>query len=289
MLVTPSVTLKYKNTANQEMALNFLSTFVCEKCEEVANNQVHSIKQGGTHGQFFTGMSLDERNIRLTGQVRRGLSSEAALQILHNVFNPTINGILYYENPTLGMQKEIPCRASELPSVYWSQKQLRFDIPLIALDPFWKGQSIIESIAETLKEFYFPTSIPQEGMSFGVRHSTLESQFENRGNVESGFMAVFRAQYGTVVNPEIRNEITGERIRLQYTMQKNDVITILNDLQEKRVDINGTNGFRYLDAANTTFFKIAVGTNRIGFFADANINNLLVHVRYTPNYTFAEG
>jgi len=289
MLVTPYVNLSYINAATGELLLNFLSTFVCEKCDEAANNQIHTIKQGGTHGQFFTGMSLGERNIRLSGHVKHGINLEAAMQALHSVFNPTIAGILRYENKRMKIYKEIPCRISELPQVFWSRNQLRFDIVLVALDPFWKGQSLTEIIAQTVKEFSFPSAIPARELSFGTRHSTLESKFENKGNVESGFLAVLRARYGTVVNPEIRNEVTGEKIRLNYTMRANDVITILNDLQEKRVEINGVNGFRHLDAAGTTFFKIDVGTNRIGFRADTNVSNLFVNVRYTPNYTFAEG
>lgn len=289
MLVTPKVTLNYINSAGQEIGLNFDSSFVCEACEETSNNQIHSIKQGGTHGQFFTGMSLDWRNIRLTGHVRKGITLENAMSSLQNVFNPTISGTLIYENERMGLRREISCRVAELPQVRWGARRLKFDISLVALDPFWRGMSVIENIAETLKKFYFPVYIPQEGMSFGLRKKTLESQFDNMGNVESGFLVVFRALYGSVINPEIRNTDTGERIRMLYTMQKGDVITILNDLQERRVEINGVNGFRHLDAANTTFFKIAVGTNRIGFWADGNINNLSVHMRYTPNFTFVEG
>jgi len=287
MLVTPFVTLNYINSAGQEMGLNFFSSFLCEECEETNNNQVHSIKQGGVHGEFFTGMSLDERRISLKGQVRHGITLENAVRSLQNVFNPTLRGTLVYENSRMGIRREIACKVSELPQVFWSKRQLRFDIPLVALDPFWRGISVIEHIAETLKELYFPVSIPEGGMSFGVRKQTLESIFENVGNVESGFLVVFRATLGTVVNPEIRNMETGERIRMNYTMEKGDVITILNDLQERRVEINGLNGFRHLDAANTTFFRLAVGTNRVGFWADSNINNLSVHIRYTPNFTFA--
>ncbi|MCL2565964.1 MAG: phage tail family protein [Defluviitaleaceae bacterium] len=289
MLVTPFVTLSYINSAQQEIGLNFYSSFVCEGCDETANNQIHSIKQGGTHGRFFTGMSLDERNIRLTGHIRHGITLENAMRSLQNVFNPTVTGNLVYENQPLGIKREIACRVTELPQVFWSNRQLRFDIPLIALDPFWRGQSVIQNIAETLKKFCFPAVIPPEGMSFGLRKQTLESEFENMGNVESGFLVVFRAQFGSVLNPEIRNMESGERIRILYNMEKGDVITILNDLQERRVEINGINGFRHLDAANTSFFRLAVGTNRVGFWADSNINNLSLHIRYTPNFTFAEG
>lgn len=289
MLVSPYVSLKYVNTAGKDMGFNFFTTFVCESCEEVSTNQVHSIKQAGTHGQFFTGMSMEERHIRLTGTVRHGLPTISAVQLLHNVFNPTISGTLYYENCRYEMNKEINCRAEELPQVYWSGGHLRFDVRLIALEPFWKGKPHIENIAETERMFFFATSIPHGGKSFAVHHGMLESTFDNVGNVESDFIAILRARYGSVTNPEIRNEETGERIRVLVHMRQHDELIIHNGLQEKRVELNGKNAFRHMDAENTTFFRIAVGKNRIGYRADQNASNLVVHVRYIPLFTFAEG
>ena len=83
--------------------------------------------------------------------------------------------------------------------------------------------------------------------------------------------------------------MTGEKIKLLYTMQKDDVISIVSDILEKRVVINGMNGFKFIDAEHTTFFLLTAGTNRIGYNADENVSNLYVHVRYVPNFTFAEG
>jgi len=287
MIVTPNITLTYINSADQEMSLTYFSPFVCDKCDETAANQVHSIKQPGTHGKFPTGMSLDEKFILLSGEVRKDLTLEVAEQTLQNVFNPTLTGTLYYKHAREQIDKEIPCRITERPKVYWRGSRLRFDINLVCLDPFWKG--ITEIIAQTIKEFHFPVMIPPEGMSFGTRRATLESEFENAGNVEGGFVATIRARGGTVVNPEIRNIITGERIRINYTMQRDDVITVVSTLQEKRILINGANAFRHLDAEVSTFFSIAVGTNIIGYFADENVSNIFMSVRYIPNYTFAAG
>jgi len=289
MVVTPEITLIYTNSTGQEISLNYFSPFVCNKGEETISNQVHSIKQPGTHGKFPTGMSLDEKFIMLTGEVRRDLTLDVAQRTLHNVFNPTLAGTLHFKHAGKNIDKEIPCRLTELPKVYWRGSSLKFDINLVCLDPFWKGQAITEIIAETMKDFRFPVMIPQKGMSFGTRRATLESEFENAGNVEGGFVATIRARGGTVVNPEIRNIVTGERIRINYTMQRDDVITILSTLQEKRIMINGVNAFRHLDVEVSTFFSIAVGRNVIGYFADENVGNVLMSVRYIPNFTFAMG
>jgi len=234
-------------------------------------------------------MSLDEKFISLGGEVRKDLTLAAAERTLQNVFNPTLTGTLHFSHRRESIDKEIPCRIAAQPHVYWRGARLCFDINLVCLDPFWKGQPITELIATTMSEFYFPVAIPVGGMSFGMRRATLESEFENAGNVEGGFIATIRARGGTVRNPEIRNILTGERIRIVHTMNRDDVITIVSTLQERRVLLNGVNAFRHLDAEVSEFFRIAVGRNVIGYFADENVSNIFMSVRYIPNYTFAVG
>ena len=289
MVITPEVLLAYENEKRQAMEFNYFSTYMVLDAEETAGNSVHSLKQPGVHGEFFTGMSLDKKHIALRGEVRAGISLEAAQRALGNVFNPTIKGVLRYKHLRLRDEKAIDCKLSTLPRVFWRRRRLQFTIELECPDPFWKGEAITEIIAETKKKLAFPIVIPRGGMMFGARRATLESEFENRGNVEGGFTATIRARTGTVTNPEIRNMVTGERIRLLYVMQPNDVITIVSTLQQRRVLINGANAFRHLDAEASTFFNIAIGRNVIGYFADENVGNLLVSVRYVPNFTFMAG
>jgi len=166
---------------------------------------------------------------------------------------------------------------------------LRFDIDLVCPDPFWKGQSVREIIAVTRKMFTFPMKIPKKGVVFGLRRATLESTFENKGNVEGDFIATIRARNGTVTNPEIITALTGERVRILYTMRPDDVITIISSLQERTVLLNGANALHLLDVDVSQFFRIAVGTNVIRYSADENVSNIFMHVDYIPNYTFALG
>lgn len=288
MLATPNIELKYINDAKQELMLAPLSSFFLKKVDETVKNQISSQKQVSTHGKFFTGMSLDERNIVITGEVKDTIDPNYATSRLHQVFNPTLAGVLYYFDKKRNVKLSINCRVSSFPKTYWSRGTLFFDIQLVCLDPFWQGLALTENIAITKKMFYFPLKIIEGQFTFGIRKRQLETKFENVGNVESGFIVNFRAVGGTVKNPSIINKITEEQIKILYSMQKDDEIVVVNRLQEKQILINGTNGFRYYDAKNSTFFKIAVGTNIIGYSADENINNLLVSVSYIPNFTSVE-
>lgn len=288
MLITAYSKLTYINSADEKLEFLPKSAFWVEKVQEQIGNQVHGQKQVATHGKYFTGMSLDERYIVLTGSVSQRMDTITAQSTLQRVFNPTLSGKLIYENSKHEIKREIECRIEELPTTYWSQAALRFDINLVCLDPFWKGESITEFIALLTKEFKFKLAIPKTGMTFGRKREALESEFENAGNVESGFKAVIRAAKGKVLNPMIKNINTNEIIKINYEMQQYDEIEIISTLQEKRILINGENGFKYLDVAVSTFFEIQVGSNTIGYNADENISNMTVSVEYIPSYTHAE-
>jgi len=126
-------------------------------------------------------------------------------------------------------------------------------------------------------------------MVFGIRHATLETRFENMGNVESGFTAEIHARHGTVVNPSIMDMETGNQIRLYYTMARGDRFVVENYQHIRRITLNGENALHLLDQEATAFFLIQVGRNRIGYRADENVSNMEVRVRYTPEYTFVGG
>jgi len=297
MLVTPHVTLKYINAAGRDMSFNYFYDFVIEKCIEEQPNNIYSVEQDGIDGEFFTGMRMGKRSIRLLGYVKNsGTSLHTVKQALGYVFNPTLSGVLHYSHALMPRaSKSIPCRLTELSEPVWDNKRgkLTFDILLTALDPYWRGNAHTEVIAKNQRKWRFPTRLPARprGFVFDVRRSGLTSIFQNIGNVRTGFEATLRAVGGTVVNPEIYDVTSGKRLVLNLTMQPADVVHIINFPLLKRVFINSVNGFSTLNtrAENFGFFLINVGENHIGFRAEENVSNLQVSIRYTPQFTFAEG
>lgn len=72
---------------------------------------------------------------------------------------------------------------------------------------------------------------------------------------------VFRI-YGGVTNPDITLVGTGKQISLTGTVQAGDYLEI--DVFARTIKLNGTsNALYYLDAANTTWFELPVGTSTI--------------------------
>jgi len=277
------------------MSFNYFYDFVVEKCIEEQPNIIYSVEQSGIHGKFFTGMRMGERSIHLLGYVKSsGVPLHNVKQALGYVFNPTLSGVLHYSHALLPRaSKSIHCRLVYLSEPEWDFKKgkLTFDVLLTALDPFWKGLAHTEIIAKNQRKWRFPTRLPTRGFVFDVRRSGLTSRFENLGDVPTGFEATLRAVGGTVVNPEIYDATSGQRLVLNYTMQPGDVVQIINFPLLKRVLINGANAFSTLNTRvkNFGFFLINDGENHIGFGAEANVSNLQVSIRYTPQFTFAEG
>ena len=304
MLVSPHVTLTYTNSVGEQVAMNFHNTIIPQRLLEDRPQLIHTIQQSNMDGSIEMSDQAGDCYFNLLGLIRHtGVPSEYYVRQLERVFNQTLSGVLHYRNanPRISIAtKEIPCRVVGKPLVYWdwNDRCLKFDIRLVSHATWWQGLSHTEIIAKTTKLFSFRHSSPQRrvlrperpaGFIFGSVAQVLQSTFHNVGNVRSGFTATLHARGGSVLNPEIINIATGERIRFLLAMAQNDVITIERTPQVRRVLFNGQDATQYLDAPNTHFFMLGVGENQIGFNAEENVTNLHVVIRYTPLFTFAEG
>jgi len=292
--------ISYTNVKGDSISFNFFSPFVITAAGGIEDhkNNVYGSPAPGRHGETRSGSRMDRRHIRLVGEIRKELDREEARQIFYRAFNNTLEGTLLFHNTRTRLWRNIRCELEELPIIEWSarRKCLTFEVPLVSLEPFWNGRSTVQRISENIKLWHFPMTFPQAGsnlldnqMLFGVRNPNLSSFFDNVGNVASGFTAILRARIGTVVNPSIINETTGEQIRILHTMQPSDRIVIENYMHIKRIWLNDEDSFHLLDDEITTFFLIDVGRNHIGFRADINVINLYVEAIYTPLYTYVGG
>ena len=283
MLVTRNTKLTYINSRGKQMELSPFSLFFLQKCEEELENEITAEKQSANHGETYVGSSLGSGRIELDGFVDSKTNIEEIRREIIKVFNPTLDGKLIYTNSIMGKDKVIEVKVESVPTVIWDKQLMRFSIDLIAHNPFWKEQEKTEYIALLTKKLTFPLVVYNK-MVFGIRKSTLETQVENIGDVESGFRVVFKARSGTVVNPKLFNKVTGEYIKINYTMEKGDMIEVINYPELKKITVNhSVNGFKCLDI-DSTFFNLDVGKNLIGYLADENTINLDVIMYYTPRY-----
>lgn len=79
--------------------------------------------------------------------------------------------------------------------------------------------------------------------------------------------------FGPVINPMITNETTGESIKVNRTLEKDDILEINTKDGEQTVNIiKGNriteNVFHWIDLQNRDFFKLIIGKNIISYSGD---------------------
>ena len=134
--------------------------------------------------------------------------------------------------------------------------------------------------------FFFDLEVEEEGRELSIKNNSIVTNIENLGDAETPIKVVFKAR--TVIkNPSIYNVYTKEFIKLNYTMQEGEEITVTTHHGNKRVEsyLNGVtkNIFNDLDI-NSTFMWLDVGDNVIRYDSDTMIEQLEVYIYYTNYY-----
>ncbi len=273
--------LVYKNANGESIEFSYFSPYTPTEFIENLDSDITTTKNYQQDGETYVSDSLEPRELVINGSFKLSKTNSVLERKLKRTLNPKLDGVLTLQSADY--TRQIDVRPLSMPDIRNKGRRGIFSIELVAHDPFWQEAERMEFLALLEPLLHFPLVIPQGGMMFGLRSSILQTEFENLGDVETGFRVVFRAR-GTVINPEVWNVLTGERLRILYEMEKDDVIEVLSYPGRKQVLINGEKTFQHLDRLNSTFFNLAVGKNVMGYQADENTINLDVIVYYSPAY-----
>lgn len=198
---------------------------------------------------------------------------EAKRRRLASVFNPKLQlGTLRYIRGD--MIREIDAVAETVPafpdgSTNRGRTFQKAVINLIAPNPYWKSPIVTEEpMAAFVPLFEFPSDDywfeDEDGnLYFEVGTEGERRTFVIEGDAEVPVKITF---HGPSVNPEVRNNTTGEYIRVNRTLGPDDVLFI--DTSNATVEINGQNVFNWIDLGST-FWKLQVGANEIQYTADS--------------------
>jgi len=270
------------------MNLAMYAPYDLHSCNDTyLENDMISERLGSDHGEELISSSLGLRYIEITGRFNRVTLRREMRREMERVFNPTLEGTLRYHNAANGSVRTITCKLAALPEISFRGTGVFFTINLVCHYPFYKGISVTEHISLINKRGYFPLVIPEDtGFVFGYRSDTLQTTFENLGDVAAGATYVLIADGGTVTNPRITHLESGRTVRINYPMQNGDVIRVISVPNEAAIFINGSiNGMPYLEFnPDGNFFMLDFGMNTIAYDADENATNLSVSVFYDPVY-----
>lgn len=200
-------------------------------------------------------------------------------QQLSRVFNPKLNGRLRYEYK--GGVKEVECLIDQAP-VYPTGRENRGNrfqrvlLTLICPNPFWLDEVINEEPMEAfIGLFEFPLEFPTEMGAQGDKRILT-----NIGDVETPVKITFN---GPAVNPVVRNNTTGQFIKVNRTLGVGDTLVIDTTFGNKRVEINGQNVFNWIDL-DSEFWSLQVGDNEIEYTADSGRDEATLMLEWRNRY-----
>lgn len=241
-------------------------------------------------GELVTNVTLESRSVSIVGWVIASTQSDLTRRkkFLNRFVNPLHKIILRYEDFVVEGIADTSIRYG-VEEAENNEVMCKFMIDLFCPDPMFRNETAGNVVmADWIPQFHFPLVIPEDtGIIMGLRTPSSIVAIENDGDTDCGFVVVFQAT-GTVTNPYIILIDTQEMIKLDTVMEAGEVIEVSTIVNKKTVTkIKGDakiNAFDIYNFEESTLFKLRVGTNNIRYGADENVENLLVNVRYSPEY-----
>ena len=287
--------LTYINSRNEQIIFGIGSQYHVNVQKDVTGisditNTIYSTSSMGQHGDTYAGNRIEPRLIEIAGKIR-DLDKDTQIRLRRDalkILNPDLDGKLVYQYGDF--MRTIGAKVKESPKFTHPDQSQEFSITFICLNPFWEEEkSQREEIASWIGSWEFPCEIDKdddEVMIFGYREESLIVPIYNGGHIATGMRVDFKA-LGALTNPQILNINTREFIKVNYTMQAGDVITVDTSYGNKSVILmrNGveSNIYRYLDT-DSTFIQMDVGDNVFRYSADTGDTNLEVVIYFTQKY-----
>ena len=271
--------LVYINANGESLHFGYTYELIPTILTDELDNDIRTSKFALQNGSTVNSTALGDREISLTCIYAISKATEIESK-LKKVLNPTIDGTFY--KYTGNEYKKITVHLTSIPYITRSQGMGQVEIVMRATQPFYEVTKKTEILAKEQALLMFPINFIEQNV-FGYRVTQVETLIQNSGDIETGFICVFKAN-GNVTNPSIINNLTGEQIKLQCELVKGDTIKIINLPYNKMVLKNDTKDFSLLNLSETTFFNLLVGRNKLGINADANLINLESRIEFTPLY-----
>lgn len=250
---------------------------------------IQSQKSSYTDGSAFLDAILDEREIEVKFLI---VADAVALETygdvsrmrehVASVLNPKLGpGVLTYENERV--VRLITCIADAVPQFPDGNDRVEMiqnaSVTFIANNPFWRSTKIDEEPAfKPLFQFPFSGAF-QMGLQQDKRI------IQNDGDSETPIFVEF---HGPAVNPIIKNNTTGEHIKINQTLLEGERMVVDTSNNNKSVCFVSQDGavrnvFHWI-TLDSTLFQLKIGENEIEYTADNDIQGAIVDISYSKLY-----
>ena len=275
-----------QNSRGNQVTFSYEFPYFLETIEGVTevDGKVNTITSAYGVGSKYVSSSISERNIVITGSVKRDNITEKR-QNLYKIFPKKDKGTLFYYEEDKVYKIEYYVESIEFAK---SKVVDKFVISLICPSPYFTDleESQVQ-MSNWIPSFEFPLEIPEEtGIEFGYKNVNSLVTIENDTNIEIGMKIVFTAS-DDVENPKLVNITTQEELEIEKSMTAGDVITVTTFINNKNIiltsngeDININNYLKF----GTKFLQIHTGSNTFKATAKSGENALVTEIFYLINY-----
>lgn len=271
--------LTYTNENGSSIDISFYSTLIPEYFTDSLDVNFYTTKNSLQDGETLQGLDLEPRELALKCIFQNSNNYKAFERRIKNVFNPKLQGVLTLSDGS--DTKTIDVNIDGLPQISYSGGKGVLIVSFISYGSYWKESKVTESLALITAKYSFPQSFYPYAV-YGLRRSQLISTVENIGDCDCGYIVNFTATSGTAENPFIQNNKTGECINFNVSMAKGDTLQIDYTKEQPGIYYNGVKNFSVLNAVDSEFFKLLVGSNEIQYGAETNVSSLEVMLSYNP-------
>ena len=275
-----------QNSRGNQVTFSYEFPYFLESIEGATevDGKVNTITSAYGVGSKYVSSSISERNIVITGSVKRDNITEKR-QNLYKIFPKKDKGTLFYYEEDKAYKIEYYVESIEFAK---SKVVDKFVISLICPSPYFTDleESQVQ-MSNWIPSFEFPLEIPEEtGIEFGYKNVNSLVTIENDTNIEIGMKIVFTAS-DDVENPKLVNITTQEELEIEKSMTAGDVITVTTYINNKNIiltsngeDININNYLKF----GTKFLQIHTGSNTFKATAKTGGNALVTEIYYLINY-----
>lgn len=275
-----------QNSRGNQVTFSYEFPYFLETIEGVTevDGKVNTITSAYGVGSKYVSSSISERNIVITGSVKRDNITEKR-QNLYKIFPKKDKGTLFYYEEDKAYKIEYYVESIEFAK---SKVVDKFVISLICPSPYFTDLEESQVLMSNwIPSFEFPLEIPEEtGIEFGYKNVNSLVTIENDTNIEIGMKIVFTAS-DDVENPKLVNITTQEELEIEKSMTAGDVITVTTFINNKNIiltsngeDININNYLKF----GTKFLQIHTGSNTFKATAKTGENSLVTEIYYLINY-----
>lgn len=271
----------------KEMAFGKHSAYKIRSIQglETSDITLTATENAGIDGATVTNRRLGPRHIDIVGGIPSG-DREVYRETLVRFFNPANEGTAIIEY--CGRQRKVGYLIENvdfgtLDSVY---KIPEFTVSLYCENPMLLSTSSYgRNIAAFIPQFSLPFKCTVEKKQImGYQKISQSILIANDGDKAVGAEFVVTATRGEVDSPTIRNETTGQYIKVMRKLFMGDTLQISTIPRQKEILINGSNAITDMDRMSDLSLCIIPGDNVVEYDAEDGMTNMDVRLYYTPEY-----